>query len=400
MLLHHYRIMATVVAVVALAAMPISAQSPDFQTGFTGSVATAAPGDTVTYTVDVANTTAGTTTHDLILDIYLPSGVPCDVNDYLADDADAVTAYNNLNNSVAVSDSIFDDTNTGVFFGVDGYCENFLLQPQNLDVGANVSGTVTYNAVIPALPLTAGNVHVDSTNLNADLNYGKAGCATGGDCHDHPCLGPRVSLTNTITAPVEMVNDGSGSPSEGCSALTGFTSGNIAFIQRGTCDFETKIFNAQTAGASAVIIGDTNDFTDSTTEPDDILNMACTNYCSETTITIPSVFVSYNDSEAIKTDLSTGVTASIGKKDIGNILTTKALIWESLSGPQTADDTNQDNNSSEVSTTVWTENIFADGFESDTPSAWTSTVGWTPKNGMNPARQNKKPARDRGIAMN
>jgi Zn-dependent M28 family amino/carboxypeptidase len=34
----------------------------------------------------------------------------------------------------------------------------------------------------------------------------------------------------------------------------GFTSGNIALIQRGTCPFATKVLNAKTAGASAVII--------------------------------------------------------------------------------------------------------------------------------------------------
>ncbi|MEV7908137.1 PA domain-containing protein, partial [Streptomyces anulatus] len=42
----------------------------------------------------------------------------------------------------------------------------------------------------------------------------------------------------------------------GCEAadFTGFTRGNIALIQRGTCPFDTKARNAQAAGASAVVI--------------------------------------------------------------------------------------------------------------------------------------------------
>ncbi|MEV8634909.1 M28 family metallopeptidase [Streptosporangium sp. NPDC051023] len=42
----------------------------------------------------------------------------------------------------------------------------------------------------------------------------------------------------------------------GCEAadFAGFTRGNIALIQRGTCPFDTKARNAQAAGASAVII--------------------------------------------------------------------------------------------------------------------------------------------------
>ncbi|KAA8885484.1 M28 family peptidase [Nocardia colli] len=46
------------------------------------------------------------------------------------------------------------------------------------------------------------------------------------------------------------------SSTSGCEAedFAGFTAGNIALIQRGTCPFADKARNAQTAGASAVII--------------------------------------------------------------------------------------------------------------------------------------------------
>lgn len=56
------------------------------------------------------------------------------------------------------------------------------------------------------------------------------------------------------TATLELVDDGSASPAEGCAALTGFTAGNIALVRRGSCEFGTKALNAEQAGASAVIV--------------------------------------------------------------------------------------------------------------------------------------------------
>jgi len=58
---------------------------------------------------------------------------------------------------------------------------------------------------------------------------------------------------------VDIIIPPGGSPNtstSGCDAsdFGGFTSGNIALIQRGSCTFELKTFNAQNAGASAVII--------------------------------------------------------------------------------------------------------------------------------------------------
>ena len=46
------------------------------------------------------------------------------------------------------------------------------------------------------------------------------------------------------------------SSASGCTAadFAGFTAGNIALVQRGTCTFATKVANAEAAGASAVVI--------------------------------------------------------------------------------------------------------------------------------------------------
>ena len=64
----------------------------------------------------------------------------------------------------------------------------------------------------------------------------------------------------TVTAPVTAVDVVLAPPRDpvtsGCEAadFAGFTPGNIALVQRGGCNFSVKALNAQSAGASAVII--------------------------------------------------------------------------------------------------------------------------------------------------
>jgi hypothetical protein len=59
-----------------------------------------------------------------------------------------------------------------------------------------------------------------------------------------------------ITAPVILVNDGMGTVTDACEAITNNVSGKIALIDRGNCTFKQKVVNAQTAGAVGVIIAD------------------------------------------------------------------------------------------------------------------------------------------------
>lgn len=63
----------------------------------------------------------------------------------------------------------------------------------------------------------------------------------------------------SVTASVEAVDlnlPSTGGSTSGCEAadFAGFTAGNIALIQRGTCTFAEKAANAEAAGAAAVII--------------------------------------------------------------------------------------------------------------------------------------------------
>ena len=70
------------------------------------------------------------------------------------------------------------------------------------------------------------------------------------------------SGSGDVTAPIQAVDvvippgAAANTSTSGCetSDFAGFQTGNIALIQRGTCTFETKVDNAEAAGASAVII--------------------------------------------------------------------------------------------------------------------------------------------------
>ena len=92
-------------------------------------------------------------------------------------------------------------------------------------------------------------------------------------------------VTAAVTA-VDINLDGDRASTSGCEAadFAGFTAGNIALIQRGSCDFAVKAANAETAGASAVIIfNQGNDFPD----PERFGTLFGT--LGETVVTIPVV---------------------------------------------------------------------------------------------------------------
>jgi hypothetical protein len=112
-------------------------------------------------------------------------------------------------------------------------------------------------------------------------------------------FGPSLDVTGT-TGTVELADDGSGDPTEACDPLVGFTAGNIALIDRGSCAFTQKVSNAQAAGAVAVVVAN---------------NTGSAPFAmggSDSSITIPSAMISRDDGDTIKSGLpATGTLAQL-----------------------------------------------------------------------------------------
>jgi hypothetical protein len=110
--------------------------------------------------------------------------------------------------------------------------------------------------------------------LNQEIAFGTAS------------FGPAATPEN-FGGEIQVVNDGVGAGTDGCTPFTGFT-GKIAFMDRGTCTFVVKAKNAQLAGAKGVIIGN------------NAAGGAPGLGGSDPTITIPTISVSQADGTAIK----------------------------------------------------------------------------------------------------
>ena len=101
-----------------------------------------------------------------------------------------------------------------------------------------------------------------------------------------------------VSGDIVLVDDGSGTPTDGCQSLVGFPSGAVALIDRGGCTFVQKVNNAQDAGAVAVIVVNS--------APGDPITMGGT----DPNISIPSVMVSLDDGNTIKAGLPASGTVA------------------------------------------------------------------------------------------
>ncbi|MEM7105188.1 MAG: T9SS-dependent M36 family metallopeptidase [Bacteroidota bacterium] len=107
-------------------------------------------------------------------------------------------------------------------------------------------------------------------------------------------FGSGLNVTPIIGNLVE-VSDGTGSPTLGCNALTNGAaiSGNIALIDRGTCEFGTKVLNAENAGAIAAVVCNNVGGGPITMGPGANGNL----------VTIPSIMISMGDCATIRAQL-------------------------------------------------------------------------------------------------
>lgn len=116
--------------------------------------------------------------------------------------------------------------------------------------------------------------------------------AAGAAAGTYPAAGAEFGPAPVaVTGSLVLVNDGSASPTQGCSPLVGFPAGSIALADRGGCADDAKVANAQAAGAVAVVVVN-NVAGDPTTLVGD-----------NASITIPGVAVSQNSGAIIKAGL-------------------------------------------------------------------------------------------------
>jgi extracellular elastinolytic metalloproteinase len=101
-------------------------------------------------------------------------------------------------------------------------------------------------------------------------------------------FGPELTPTG-VTAPLTPTT-----PANGCTAISTGLAGRIALIDRGTCEFATKVLNAQRAGAIGAVIAN-ND----AANPDDYFTMGPG--ADAGSVTIGSAMVSKNSGDALKT---------------------------------------------------------------------------------------------------
>ncbi|MFK5878813.1 MAG: T9SS type A sorting domain-containing protein [Flavobacteriaceae bacterium] len=205
------------------------------------------------------------------------------VNDDITDGA-SVWAEVNIPNNLGISCITYDPNDTNIFYVGTG--ESYVFGDVNgngvwKSPDGGVNWTHVFGGPTGVIPATPSTLTINSpANIAGDYDFVPAS------------FGPTVG---SFSGNLVLADDSTGLPTEACSALTngGAINGNIAVIERGTCNFSEKVFIAQTAGAVAVII--INNL------PGPAVGMAAgTNADS---VTIPSFMISQADGAGILTEL-------------------------------------------------------------------------------------------------
>lgn len=194
----------------------------------------------------------------------------------------------NIPENLSVSSITHDPNNLNIFYLGTG--ESY--------VGGDVNGNgvwkstdrgVTWNKIFggisgPTVFQSASNVVVNSPSVAL------------GTYPSYPTIAFGTPISSIITSDVVLVNDGTSTPSLGCSSLVNASSinGKIALIRRGSCNFVLKVKAAQDAGALAVIMMNNVDGTP--------IPMGGT----DDTIIIPSLMVSKADGDLLVSSMTSG----------------------------------------------------------------------------------------------
>ncbi|HEX8602105.1 MAG TPA: PA domain-containing protein [Pseudoduganella sp.] len=138
----------------------------------------------------------------------------------------------------------------------------------------------------------------------------QAGSVAGEHAFGEASFGPRITDANVTGQIMPVVENRTTNTGLACTPLTGANAtavkGNVALVDRGSCNFAIKAANVQAAGAIAMIVADN--------APGDPAGMSG----SDPTLTIPSVRITQADGVALKAVLAarsrtaSGVIAKLG----------------------------------------------------------------------------------------
>jgi len=318
------------------------------------------------------------------VNVAIPAGLPVPLDQLTSEQLDA------LLNSAVGTDTL---GNSPLLFIDDSSCEGLFLQLQGpvqpgpvrgLTPGAE--GAFTLDLPIPMEPPTFGKmVIIEPAHLAREyfpaltrhrmyIPDGAPRYAPGLNCNDFvggcgelgDCFGPRLSLMAPLTADLEIADDGSevGDPTLACDPLIGFSAGRIALVRRGECPYFDKTENAQSAGASGVVV--VNDGRCTGLGPDSpscVVPMPGGDDAG--VIDIPVIMLSTTDGEELIAAIEGGesVTVTMGAMPGGSFeLSTFIFTTDS----QEVDPIPENNGHSLAVMTAF----FADGFESGDLSGW------------------------------
>jgi subtilisin family serine protease len=199
----------------------------------------------------------------------------------------------------------------------------------NMSLGASYGSEYDTSAMASNNAALAGIVVVASAGNSGDVYYitGSPGTAryaiSVANSADSGAVVSAFEVTATTTAAVLGTHSGTeaafgpdladgdvagalvlgldsvGTFGDGCQAITSPVSGKIALIDRGTCTFKTKVYNAQQAGAIGVLIANNAPGFPLTMGDDALIP----------TVTIPSMMTTLAVGNVLKTELGLGAVA-------------------------------------------------------------------------------------------
>jgi uncharacterized repeat protein (TIGR01451 family) len=314
----------------ALAWAPLGlAADVDLETAIVSSPAIADPGQTAEYAVAYTNNSA-TDAIDARLRLCLPAGL---FLDWTPAEIDVVESSfrDSGGNQVSVARDEFS-------------CDHMLVNVVQSGSDAPAIPSGTSNEFSIAIPLPAAIPTVGAFVVHTPPSLARVYEYTYGVCDScadlNTCFGGPLSTMAPVTADLEVVNDPTPdegeTPDMGCNTLEGFTVGNIAVVRRGGCGFGVKALNAENAGASGVVIVNSN-------PEQNIHSLGMGGGDEGSLVTIPVVMISYEDGEDLITELDSegSITASLGGTESEDLLMVSTVFLTAAS-PDTDPDSSND----------------------------------------------------------